>query len=204
MGKPHQIFVAPASFVVTNPTEWVAYHILFTTPLRDLRASMNKPLLSLYEQVDLDAAATQAAILEEVTYTKILATGAKQGLTTAKGAVKWVANWAGVRAKIDTTPAKTTQELVVDRTKWWSQRNVRDVRKFVVKTLAERLQVDEHDLGTMSTRLIEEAAAGMDVPSDLLWTIRNRKDVRSFTSCSAFGTDARWPCPNGDVPSNAS
>jgi hypothetical protein len=129
---------------------------------------MNKPLLSLYEQVDLDAAATQAAILEEVTYTKVLATGAKQGLTTAKGAVKWVANWAGVRAKIDTTPAKTTQELVVDRTKWWSQRNVRDVRKFVVKTLAERLQVDEHDLGTMSTRLIEEAAAGMDVPSDLL------------------------------------
>jgi hypothetical protein len=129
---------------------------------------MNKPLLSLYEQVDLDAAATQAAILEEVTYTKVLATGAKQGFSTAKGAVKWVANWAGVRVKIDTTPAKKTQELVVDRTKWWFQRNVRDVRQFVIETLAERLQVDVHDLGTMSTRLIEEAAAGMDISSDLL------------------------------------
>lgn len=129
---------------------------------------MNKPLLSLYEQVDLETAATQAAILEQVTYTKVLAIGAKQSLTTAKETVKRVANWAGVRVKSDTTPAKTTQELVVDRTKWWSQRNVEDVRKFVVKTLAERLQVEVHDLGTMSTRLIEEAAAGMDIPSDLL------------------------------------
>lgn len=35
-------------------------------------------------------------------------------------------------------------------------------------TLASRLQVDASDLGLLSTRLIEEAAAGFDVSPDLL------------------------------------
>jgi hypothetical protein len=127
-----------------------------------------QPLLSFYDRVDLQAIAVQAAVLEEVTYVKVLGTGAKQTYTKAKSAVKWLADVTGVRNKIDSTPAKSTADLVLSRADFWVHRPADEVRRHVFSTLASRLQVGASDLGLLSTRLIEEAAAGFDVPEDLL------------------------------------
>ena len=127
-----------------------------------------EPLLSFYDRVDLQALSVQAAVLEEVTYVKVVGTGAKQTYAKAKGVAKWLAGKAGVRNNIDATPAKSTAELVLGRAEFWTHRPADEVNKHVLKTLASRLQVSASDLGLLSTRLVEEAAAGLGISEDLL------------------------------------
>lgn len=66
-----------------------------------------EPILKYYERVDTQAVAMQAAVLEEVTYTKVMGTGAKQAFSKAKTATKWMADWIGVRHSIDTAAPPT-------------------------------------------------------------------------------------------------
>lgn len=91
-----------------------------------------EPLLSFYDRVDLQAISVQAAVLKEVTYMKVLGTGAKQTYTKAKSAVKWLTGFTGVRNKIDATPAKSTSELVLGRADFWIRRQVDVVRTYVL------------------------------------------------------------------------
>ena len=129
---------------------------------------MLEPLLHYYRSVDLEAASIQAAVLEEVTYVKVLGAGAKQTYAKAKGGVKWLANIAGIKNQIDNRPAKSTAELVVERSQYWRGRSREAVHTSVLNTLSSRLQTDPSDLGVLSTRLIEEAAAGYGISEDLL------------------------------------
>jgi hypothetical protein len=118
--------------------------------------------------LDPKAISVQAAVLEEVTYAKIMGTGAKQTYAKAKGAFKWLADKIGVRVRIDLAPAKSTAELVMDRAQYWSRQTNDAARQFVFNALWGRLQVPCSDLALMSTRLIEEAAAGYGISEDLL------------------------------------
>jgi uncharacterized protein YaaW (UPF0174 family) len=125
-------------------------------------------LLSYYDRVEPHAISVQAAVLEEVTYARVMATGAKQTYAKAKGAAKWIIDKVGVRNSIDATAAKSTAELVMDRAAYWSCQANGAARRCVFNLLGEHLQVPPTDLALMSTRLIEEAAAGYGISEDLL------------------------------------
>lgn len=143
-----------------------------------------EPLLHFYRSVDLEAAAVQAAVLEEVTYVKVLGVGAKQTYAKAKGAAKWLAGVAGIKNEIDDRPAKSTAELVVERSQYWLGRSCEAVHTSVLSTLASRLQTDASDLGVLSTRLIEEAAAGYGISADLLLSQQAEAiAIRYMTEC---------------------
>lgn len=125
-------------------------------------------LLSFYDRVEPHAVSVQAAVLEEVTYARVMATGAKQTYAKAKGAAKWVIDKVGVKNTIDATAAKSTAELVMDRATHWSRQGNGAARRRVLILLAEHLQIPPTDLALLSTRLIEEAAAGYGISEDLL------------------------------------
>jgi hypothetical protein len=125
-------------------------------------------LLSYYDHVDHQAVSVQAAVLEEVTYSKVIGTGAKQTFARAKSFAKWLADKAAIRNNIDDTPPKGTAELVMDRANYWESAPFSGAKEFVLNTLSARLQVPSSDLALLSTRLIEEAAAGYGISEDLL------------------------------------
>ncbi len=126
-----------------------------------------EPLLDYYSRVDSQAVSVQAAVLEEVTYLKVIGTGTQQAYTGTKRIAKGFFDRIGIHNSIDDTPAKSIAELVLQRAENWSHRG-KAAREFVVCTLASRLGIPSTDNGTLSTRLIEEAAAGYDISSDLL------------------------------------
>ena len=110
------------------------------------------PLLSIYDRVDAQAVSIQAAVLEEVTYMKVMGTGARQVYAKAKGATKSIVNWIGIRNSIDDTPPLTTPEMVIKRSE--DYRGVPEkARHFVLTTLAERLQAPVGDIGLLSPRI---------------------------------------------------
>lgn len=125
-------------------------------------------LLTYYSNVDVEASAIQAAVLEEVTYTKVMRTGGEQALEKGKQGWNWLADRVGVRARLETVPPKTTADRVMDRAGYWQGRSKQTVQQAVLKLLSERLQVDAANVDLMSTRLIEEAAAGYGISTDLL------------------------------------
>jgi uncharacterized protein YaaW (UPF0174 family) len=125
-------------------------------------------LLSFYENVDIEASAIQASVLEEVTYAKVMKTGGEQALAKGKQGFKWLANQIGMRPSIDARPAKSTPELVMQRADYWRKQSKRVIDHKVLSLLAERLEVPESDMELLSTRLIEEAAAGYGISEDLL------------------------------------
>jgi uncharacterized protein YaaW (UPF0174 family) len=125
-------------------------------------------LLSFYQSVDLDASAIQASVLEEVTYAKVMKTGGEQALAKGKQGFKWLANQLGMRPSIDTRPAKSTAELVMQRADFWRKQSKGAVDRKVFALLAERLDISSSDLELLSTRIIEEAAAGYGISEDLL------------------------------------
>ncbi len=128
---------------------------------------MLEPLLKYYNSVDSQAVSVQAAVLEEVTYLKVVGTGTKQAYTGTKRLAKSLLDQIGVRTTIDDTRAKTTAEMVMERAEHWTGR-AEAARQFVLTTLSSRLGVSPPDIGILSTRLIEEAAAGYDISSEIL------------------------------------
>lgn len=127
-----------------------------------------QPLLRFYESVGIEAVSVQAAVFDEVTYMKVLGSGAKHAYAKTKGAAKWLADFAGIKNRIDASPAKSTSELVIERSKYWSNRPAETVRKHVLQALASNLKIDPSDIGLLSTRLIEEAAEGYGISSEIL------------------------------------
>ena len=127
-----------------------------------------EPLLNVYKHIDAQAITVQAAILEEVTYGKEMMAGGEEAFLKAKQGAKWFSDWIGLRVSIDTTPAQSTAERVMGRAVLWQKGPRQAAEQRVLKLLAERLQVQEGNLGVLSTRLIEEAAAGFDISEDLL------------------------------------
>lgn len=125
-------------------------------------------LLSFYQNVDIEASAIQASVLEEVTYAKVMKTGGEQALAKGKQGFKWLANQVGMRPSIDTRPAKSTPELVMQRAAHWRKQPKRMIDQQVLSLLSERLDAPESDLELLSTRIIEEAAAGYGISEDLL------------------------------------
>lgn len=125
-------------------------------------------LLSFYQNVDVEASATQAAVLEEVTYAKVMKTGGEQALAKGKQGLKWISNRLGMRPSIDTRPAKRTSELVMQRAAYWKTQPKSAIDRKVLEILAERLDVPSYDPELLSTRIIEEAAAGYGISEDLL------------------------------------
>ena len=125
-------------------------------------------LLSVYQNVDIEASAIQASVLEEVTYAKVMKTGGEQALAKGKQGFKWLANQVGMRPSIDTRPAKSTPELVMQRAAHWRKQPKRMIDQKVLSLLSERLDTPESDLELLSTRIIEEAAAGYGISEDLL------------------------------------
>lgn len=125
-------------------------------------------LLSFYQNVDIEASAIQASVLEEVTYAKVMKTGGEQALAKGKQGFKWLANQVGMRPSIDTRPAKSTPELVMQRAAHWRKQPKRMIDQKVLSLLSERLDAPESDLELLSTRIIEEAAAGYGISEDLL------------------------------------
>ncbi|HXE08232.1 MAG TPA: hypothetical protein VN612_10070 [Acidobacteriaceae bacterium] len=125
-------------------------------------------LLSFYQAVDIEACAIQAAVLEEVTYAKVMKTGGAQALAKGRQGVKWFANKFGMRPSIDTRPPKSTAELVMQRAEHWRKQSKSAIDQKVFSLLAERIEVPSSDLELLSTRIIEEAAAGYGISEDLL------------------------------------
>lgn len=144
------------------------YNVARSIPIEQGRGPVIEPLLASYELVDHQAIAVQAAVLEEVTYVKVVATGAKDGLATAKQAFNWLTSVAAIKITLDDTPPPTTSEAVMARAQHWTSRPKEAARVSLFNSLSEMLQVSSVDLGLMSTRLIEEAAAGLDISEDLL------------------------------------
>lgn len=125
-------------------------------------------LLSFYQNVDIEASAIQASVLEEVTYAKVMKTGGEQALAKGKQGFKWLANQVGMRPSIDTRPIKSTPELVMQRAAHWRRQPKRMIDQKVLSLLSERLDAPQSDLELLSTRIIEEAAAGYGISEDLL------------------------------------
>ena len=96
-------------------------------------------LLSFYQNVDIEASAIQASVLEEVTYAKVMKTGGEQALAKGKQGFKWLANQVGMRPFIDTRPAKSTPELVMQRAAHWRKQSKRMIDQKVLSLLSERL-----------------------------------------------------------------
>ena len=101
---------------------------------------MLEPLLKYYNSVDSQAVSVQAAVLEEVTYLKVVGTGTKQAYTGTKRLAKSLLDQIGVRTTIDDTRAKTTAEMVMERAEHWTGR-AEAARQFVLTTLSSRLGV---------------------------------------------------------------
>jgi hypothetical protein len=120
-------------------------------------------LLTYYDQVELEAISVQAAVLEEVTYVKVLMTGVNQTYGAAKGATKTLIDWLGIPISIDYQYSESTAELVTKRAEYYSRKNKYFTKQFIFNTLGERLGVPSSDTALMSTRIIEEAAAGYDI-----------------------------------------
>lgn len=126
------------------------------------------PLLELYGSVDAEAAAVQAALLEEVTYANVVRAGGEQAFAKGKQGARWLADLIGIRRDIDTTIPRTTADRVLERAAYWREKRTETIHQAVMAVLAERLQADVTAIGSMSTRLIEEAAAGYGISEDLL------------------------------------
>lgn len=126
-----------------------------------------EPLLKYYANVDRQAVSVQASVLEQVTYLKVMGTGTRQAYTGAKRLAKRLFDGVGVRTTIDDTRAKTTAEIVIDRAEYWNE-HAESARQFVITTLSSRLGIPPTDIGLLSTRMIEEAAAGYDISSEIL------------------------------------
>jgi uncharacterized protein YaaW (UPF0174 family) len=125
-------------------------------------------LLSFYQTVDVEASAVQAAVLEEVTYANVMKTGGEQALAKGKQGFKWISNQLGMRPSIDTRPVKRTAELVMQRADHWRKQTKGAIDQKVFELLSERLEVASSDLEFLSTRIIEEAAAGYGISENLL------------------------------------
>ncbi len=94
-------------------------------------------LLDFYKNVDVEACAIQAAVLEEVTYAKVMKTGGEQALAKGKQGLKWISNQLGMRPPIDTRPAKSTSELVMQRAAHWKTQTKIAIDRKVLEILAE-------------------------------------------------------------------
>lgn len=125
-------------------------------------------LLSFYERVDLDAAAIQVSVLEEVTYAKVMLTGGEQAFVKGKRAFKWLTDRVGMRLAVNTKAPKTTAELVMQRAESWRGKTKAQVHEKLFSLLGERLEVSSSDVELLSTRLIEAAAAGYGISESLL------------------------------------
>ncbi len=127
-----------------------------------------KDLLDYYERVDAEAAAVQLAVLEEVTYVNVMKTGAEQTIASGKRAVDWISGKLGVGTELSKQKVLTTAERITARSQHWKGHSKSAIDQALFSLVSKRLGIERNNVAFMSSRIIEEAAAGYAVSEDLL------------------------------------